>query len=93
MAENIFDGISYSKGAAVIRQLFNYVGESTFSLIMMRYFTRLYNSNATLDDLIWYFEDLLDEDFQPFVKDWIKTAGKNTVRAVTNKKEGVIEIH
>jgi aminopeptidase N len=64
MAENIFEGISYSKGASVMRQLFNHVGESAFSLIMMRYFTRLYNSNATLADLIYYFEDLTDEDFQ-----------------------------
>ena len=48
MAENIFDGISYSKGAAIIRQLLTLMGEKPFSLALKAYFTKHKYSNTTL---------------------------------------------
>ena len=38
-ADNIFDGITYSKGAALLKQLFFTMGEEKFSNALGKYFT------------------------------------------------------
>jgi len=50
-ADSIFDGITYSKGAATMRQLFALIGRDNFSKSMKVYFHKFCFKNATLDDL------------------------------------------
>ncbi len=47
-----FDGITYAKGAAVLKQLVAYVGLDNFLAGLRRYFGRYAWSNATLGDLL-----------------------------------------
>ena len=46
-AENIFDGITYSKGAAVLKQLLCLMGEENFSKAMAKYFHKFQWRNTT----------------------------------------------
>ena len=51
-ASAIFDAITYPKGASVLQQLMEYVGEASFSAGMTAYFARHAWGNTTLQDLI-----------------------------------------
>jgi aminopeptidase N len=51
-AESIFDGITYSKGAATMKQLMYLVGEDSFSAALKQYFHKFEFGNAVLDDLL-----------------------------------------
>lgn len=52
VADSIFDGITYSKGAATMKQLLFLIGEDNFSKALSKYFTKYEWSNATLIDFI-----------------------------------------
>jgi len=51
-ADSIFDGITYAKGAAVLRQLLSLIGEELFSKALHRYFKSFEFSNATLKNFL-----------------------------------------
>ena len=107
-ADSIFDGITYSKGASVMRQLFALIGRETFSKSMKRYFHKYQYDNATLDDLLNEMQAVLDEkngsdivpehlNLKKYRKDWIETAGLNTVTCQFDreafKKTGLLTLH
>lgn len=52
VAQSIFDGIIYGKGAAVMKQLYYLLGKDNFSAALKNYFSRLAWDNATIDDLM-----------------------------------------
>lgn len=52
MAESIFDGITYSKGAATMKQLMYLIGEENFSKALGEYFNKYKFKNTELDDLL-----------------------------------------
>ena len=52
VAESIFDGITYSKGAATMKQLMYLMGEENFSKSLGSYFHKFAFKNAELDDLL-----------------------------------------
>lgn len=56
-AECVFDGITYAKGAATIRQLFSLVSVDLFSKAMHEYFNKFAFGNATLSDFINTVDD------------------------------------
>lgn len=86
-ADEIFDGITYSKGAATLRQLMAVVEEETFTRAMGVYFNNFKWSNTTLDDLLAIYREFLSEkkdqhkayDMVFWEKTWLNTAGLNTV--------------
>lgn len=48
----LFDSITYSKGASVIRMLAHYVGEENFSKAVTNYLKKHAYKNAVTDDLL-----------------------------------------
>ena len=94
-AESIFDGITYCKGAAVMRQLYAQMGRANFSEAMGAYFKKYAYNNATLQDLLDTMQSVLDEqtdleykfDLTQFRKDWIETAGLNEVTCQWNQED------
>ena len=48
----LFDSITYSKGASVIRMLENLVGEDKFRNATTEYLTRFYFQNAETEDFL-----------------------------------------
>lgn len=51
-AQSIFDGITYSKGAATMKQLMFLIGQESFSKALASYFKKYQFSNAVLNDLL-----------------------------------------
>jgi aminopeptidase N len=75
-----FDGITYEKGAAVLKQLVAYVGQDRFLAGMRDYFGAHAWGNATLADLLGALERQSGRDLTAWSKSWLETAGVNTLR-------------
>jgi aminopeptidase N len=75
-----FDGITYAKGAAVLKQLVAYVGIDNFLAGVRRYFGEHAWSNATLSDLLTPLADTSGRDLAGWSKQWLESAGVNTLR-------------
>jgi aminopeptidase N len=75
-----FDGITYAKGAAVLRQLVSYVGRDNFLAGVRSYFARHAWGNATLGDLLTELEQASGRELSQWSKAWLETAGVNTLR-------------
>jgi aminopeptidase N len=75
-----FDGITYAKGAAVLKQLVAYVGQDNFLAALRGYFARHAWGNATLGDLLAALEQASGRDLSSWSKAWLETAGVNTLR-------------
>jgi aminopeptidase N len=75
-----FDGITYAKGAAVLKQLVAYVGRDRFLAGVRRYFGQHAFGNATLADLLAALEETSGRDLSTWSKQWLEAAGVNTLR-------------
>jgi aminopeptidase N len=77
-----FDGITYAKGASVLKQLVAYVGRDEFTTGVQRYFRRHEYGNTTLADLLAPLEESSGRDLSEWVEQWLKTSQVNTLRPV-----------
>jgi aminopeptidase N len=75
-----FDGITYAKGAAVLKQLVAYVGRENFLDGVRKYFGAHAWGNATLADLLSALEETSNRDLSSWSAEWLQTAGVNTLR-------------
>ena len=75
-----FDGITYEKGASVLKQLVAYVGQENFLAGVRDYFGKHAWDNATLTDLLASLEQASGRDLAAWSKSWLETAGVNTLR-------------
>ncbi|ORW06174.1 aminopeptidase N [Mycobacterium kyorinense] len=76
-----FDGITYAKGASVLKQLVAYVGLEQFLAGLRDYFRQHAFDNATFDDLLSALEKASGRDLSDWGRQWLKTTGLNTLRA------------
>jgi aminopeptidase N len=76
-----FDGITYAKGASVLKQLVAYVGRENFLAGVRKYFDAHAWGNATLADLLAALEDTSGRDLASWSAQWLQAAGVNTLRA------------
>ncbi|MFG2038517.1 aminopeptidase N [Dactylosporangium sp. NPDC048998] len=75
-----FDGITYAKGASVIKQLVAYVGIDAFRSGLRAYFQQHQWGNATFDDLLTALESASGKELRKFAAQWLETAQVNTLR-------------
>jgi aminopeptidase N len=75
-----FDGITYAKGASVLKQLVAYVGRDHFLAGVRRYFAEHAWGNATLGDLLGALQESSGRELSGWSKEWLETAGVNTLR-------------
>ncbi|WP_019886324.1 aminopeptidase N [Streptomyces purpureus] len=86
-----FDGITYAKGASVLKQLVAYVGEDEFFKGVQAYFKRHAFGNTRLPDLLGALEETSGRDLKSWSKAWLETAGINILRPeIETDAEGVI---
>ncbi|MGW3010753.1 aminopeptidase N [Streptomyces sp. NPDC001219] len=74
-----FDGITYAKGAAVLKQLVAYVGQDAFLEGARRYFKRHAYGNTRLTDLLAVLEETSGRDLASWSRAWLETAGVNSL--------------
>ena len=75
-----FDGITYAKGASVLKQLVAYVGLEEFLAGLRDYFRAHAFGNATFGDLLAALEKASGRDLSDWGQQWLKTTGLNTLR-------------
>ncbi|MEZ2390092.1 aminopeptidase N [bacterium RCC_150] len=74
-----FDGITYAKGASVLRQLVAWVGQEEFMAGVREYFRKHAWKNTELADLMVELEAASGRDLDQWGKIWLETAGVNTL--------------
>ncbi|GAB2881530.1 aminopeptidase N [Streptomyces mayteni] len=74
-----FDGITYAKGASVLKQLVAYVGRDAFLEGARRYFQRHAYGNTTLADLLAVLGETSGRDMTGWAAAWLQTAGVNSL--------------
>lgn len=75
-----FDGITYAKGASVLRQLVAWVGPEEFMSGVREYFRKHAWQNTELSDLMAELEKASGRDLDQWGRLWLETAGVNTLR-------------
>lgn len=75
-----FDGITYAKGASVLKQLVAYVGLEPFLAGLRDYFAAHKFGNATFADLLGALEKSSGRDLSDWGTQWLKTTGINVIR-------------
>ena len=78
-----FDGISYAKGASVLKQLVAYTGEEAFIAGVRSYLQKYQFANATLADLLRELSAASGHDLSAWMGTWIQTPGVNLLRVET----------
>ncbi|KAL5489416.1 hypothetical protein EMCRGX_G018506 [Ephydatia muelleri] len=73
--EQIFDAISYSKGACVIRMLHGWIGDEAFRKGMKLYLTKFQYKNASTDDLWQALEQSSGKPVASVMNTWTKQMG------------------
>ncbi|MPZ25079.1 MAG: aminopeptidase N [Micromonosporaceae bacterium] len=79
-----FDGISYAKGSAVLRQLVAWVGDEAFLAGLRRYFAAHAYRNAALDDLLAALSAASGRDLTGWSRVWLREPQVNTLHAEVN---------
>ncbi|WP_149830437.1 aminopeptidase N [Streptomyces tailanensis] len=86
-----FDGITYAKGASVLKQLVAYVGMDEFFRGVQAYFKAHAYGNTRLSDLLGALEETSGRDLKAWSKAWLETAGINVLRPeIDTNENGVI---
>ncbi|MFI1332314.1 aminopeptidase N [Streptomyces sp. NPDC020845] len=74
-----FDGITYAKGASVLKQLVAYAGRDAFLEGARRYFKRHAYGNTRLTDLLSVLTETSGRDMAAWSRAWLETAGVNVL--------------
>ncbi|MFJ3665187.1 aminopeptidase N [Streptomyces sp. NPDC090106] len=86
-----FDGITYAKGASVLKQLVAYVGMDEFFAGVQAYFKRHAFGNTRLSDLLGALEETSGRDLGTWAQKWLQTAGINILRPeIETDADGVV---
>ena len=82
----IFDAVSYSKGASVLRMLADYLGEKNFRDGLRRYLKKHSYSNASTENLWSAFEHVSGLPVKVIMDNWTKQAGFPVIKIEEGKK-------
>ncbi|WP_333619929.1 ERAP1-like C-terminal domain-containing protein, partial [Dietzia sp.] len=89
--ERNFDGITYAKGASVLKQLVAYVGLEPFLSGLRQYFRDHAFANASFADLVSALEASSGRDLSDWSDAWLRTTGINSFKAeVSRADDGTI---
>ncbi len=76
-----FDGISYAKGAAVLKQLAAYLGDDVFLAGVRAHIQSNEFGNATFGDLVAKWTEAGAVDLDNWARHWLRTPGLDTISA------------
>jgi aminopeptidase N len=88
-----FDGITYAKGASVLKQLVAWVGQDEFFAGVQAYFAKHAWGNTELRDLLSELEVTSGRDLSAWSSLWLEQAGVTLLRPdITTTTDGGVEI-
>lgn len=80
-AKTNFDGITYAKGAAVLKQLVSWVGRDAFFDAAHEYFTEHSFASTSLEDLLKALSAQTGVDLGDWQEAWLQTTGVSLLKA------------
>ena len=86
-----FDGITYQKGASVLKQLVAWVGDDAFTAGVQDYFRRFRWANASLGDFLGCLGAASGRDLGAWSEEWLRTTGMNTLSPELELADGRIQ--
>ena len=86
-----FDGITYGKGASVLKQLHYYVGLNQFRDGLRHYFKKYAFKNTEMVDFINSLARASNLNLKSWTKSWLNTESLNTVEAIVSYEDGKIK--
>ena len=90
-AEQNFDGITYAKGASVLKQLQAYVGYEEFFAGVRKHFDNHAYANATFADLLGALEEASGRDLSDWAEQWLRTTGVSVLRPEIGETFAVLQ--
>ncbi|OYN88753.1 aminopeptidase N [Parenemella sanctibonifatiensis] len=88
-ARQNFDGITYAKGASVLKQLVRFVGTEEFFAGARDYFQRYAFGSTTLPDLLDSLSRASGRDLSQWATRWLETAGPDVLTPVVTEAASV----
>lgn len=85
--DEIFDEISYNKGASIIRMLYHYLGDDNFRKGMHLYLTKFKYANTVTEDLWECLEKASGKQVVNIMQGWVQQMGFPKVKVVSNVQE------
>lgn len=73
--EDVFDRISYQKGATILRYMEGLMGSTAFNLSMKEYLSTNANGTAEIEDWRQAVEKVTGQDWHPFFNQWYHRGG------------------
>ncbi|KAF6202747.1 hypothetical protein GE061_003149 [Apolygus lucorum] len=86
--DEIFDDISYNKGASVIRMLHRYIGDDDFKKGMNLYLTRHQYKNTFTEDLWAALEEASKKPVRAVMSTWTKQMGFPVIKVTSSEQDG-----
>ena len=90
--DEIFDDISYNKGASVIRMLHNYIGNEAFRKGMASYLTKFSYKNALTADLWASLEEASGKPVGKVMSTWTGQMGFPVIKVKRSSGENVLTL-
>lgn len=83
-----FDGITYGKGASVLKQLPYYLGEETFRRGVVNYIHKFSYKNTALEDFLGELQKAAGKNLDQWKVDWLDKPGLNSIEAAFTCNDG-----
>ena len=90
--DEIFDDISYSKGASIIHMLYMWLGEDAFKAGLHLYLSRHRNGAAKTQDLWEAVEEASGQPVARVMGDWTRVQGFPLVTVELLEEEGLVKL-
>lgn len=90
-AFNNFDGITYGKGASVLKQLEFFIGEKNFRRGVQTYFKTYAYQNTKLDNFLAELSSASGKNLNEWADLWLKTTGVDSAKANFECEKGKIK--
>jgi aminopeptidase N len=91
--DEIFDAISYCKGASVIRMIENFLGEENFRKGLNIYLNRHKYGNAITTDLWQALSEGSGVDVAKWMQNWVTKIGYPVLSVTETDKPGILSVH
>ncbi|MFH1141484.1 MAG: M1 family metallopeptidase [Chloroflexota bacterium] len=89
----LFDAISYSKGASILRMLEQFLGEEQFRQGLHRYLSAHTYENARTRDLWQAMENVSGQPVTAIMDSWVGQTGYPVINADIRRRAGRVEAH
>jgi aminopeptidase N len=84
----VFDAITYQKGASTLKQLAHYVGEENYRRGVSSYLKAHAYGNTELDDFVFFQSQASGKDIAAWANEWLYQPGFNTLAAQSECADG-----